>query len=398
MLKKTVLLVLLFFSNTRAIIETCSFWSKDNKQIILLGDRHINGDPILEPYDEQHATIIFDWLKELEAYSKPIKFIFESSLWVLDSMDRERSIVKTGFIFGLFENLAYHIRKNNLILGALNFEFADNRTNSIYTIHNISLAFKGLFQEHETMLKDKSFVNNVINFMNTLYTDKSIRDYFSQVNTLKHELIKIIADLKLEDKVQDFLNSLLASLDDHVELGKKSIARFKFNEKSSVMSQFIQIAQQGSVQVIKEFHNKSVLPTIDILADIGFIISIICNLQKYNQIVVYVGDSHAQVLNDFIKTIGFNLTLKKKFFSYDENNHKVLLSRPAEELSDVLNKAFKKQEFAEQKAVSISCNSCAVCNKKQCQKRCSNCKKVYYCSADCQKSHWQKHKLDCKKS
>lgn len=29
-------------------------------------------------------------------------------------------------------------------------------------------------------------------------------------------------------------------------------------------------------------------------------------------------------------------------------------------------------------------------------KKCGKCKKVYYCSVDCQKIHWKKHKVDCK--
>jgi len=54
----------------------------------------------------------------------------------------------------------------------------------------------------------------------------------------------------------------------------------------------------------------------------------------------------------------------------------------------------KKPEIQVSKKVT---NYCAVCNKPA-QKRCSICKKIYYCSLDCQKNGWEKHKAECKKS
>lgn len=43
-------------------------------------------------------------------------------------------------------------------------------------------------------------------------------------------------------------------------------------------------------------------------------------------------------------------------------------------------------------------NICAHCSKHNCQKKCSRCKKVYYCSEKCQKAHWTKHKTECKRT
>lgn len=39
---------------------------------------------------------------------------------------------------------------------------------------------------------------------------------------------------------------------------------------------------------------------------------------------------------------------------------------------------------------------CAVCKKKENLKSCSRCKKVHYCSVECQKKDWNTHKQDCK--
>lgn len=40
-------------------------------------------------------------------------------------------------------------------------------------------------------------------------------------------------------------------------------------------------------------------------------------------------------------------------------------------------------------------NVCGKCQKPNCIKQCSHCKKVYYCSTRCQKADWHEHKLIC---
>eukprot|EP01084_Bolivina_argentea_P205930 351699_1 len=59
----------------------------------------------------------------------------------------------------------------------------------------------------------------------------------------------------------------------------------------------------------------------------------------------------------------------------------------------------KKQSIS-QTSQPTQCNDdikkCEYCSKSHILKRCSGCKKVYYCNQDCQSSHWNKHKNLCK--
>lgn len=58
-----------------------------------------------------------------------------------------------------------------------------------------------------------------------------------------------------------------------------------------------------------------------------------------------------------------------------------------------------KQNHANEKKEEIlkACASCKKIERKMnAFKRCSNCKQVHYCSQDCQKKDWNKHKSQCK--
>lgn len=60
----------------------------------------------------------------------------------------------------------------------------------------------------------------------------------------------------------------------------------------------------------------------------------------------------------------------------------------------------KRMRDGEHTNIQLECDLhakvCANCRKPNCIKRCSSCKKVYYCSSPCQKAHWKKHKQDCR--
>ena len=43
----------------------------------------------------------------------------------------------------------------------------------------------------------------------------------------------------------------------------------------------------------------------------------------------------------------------------------------------------------------IGTDDCAKCGQPGAKKRCTQCKKVYYCSVDCQRANWEEHRRCC---
>jgi hypothetical protein len=72
---------------------------------------------------------------------------------------------------------------------------------------------------------------------------------------------------------------------------------------------------------------------------------------------------------------------------------------PVEEedaLGEIIDKVFKETSAPKESPP----NPCAGCGKQSCDKfkRCLRCKITAYCSIECQRSDWRKHKLVCAKS
>jgi len=72
---------------------------------------------------------------------------------------------------------------------------------------------------------------------------------------------------------------------------------------------------------------------------------------------------------------------------------------------EVFRFAISKLNFKTKEELTINvskyCSHCfsqePIMDTKQELSRCSQCKNSYYCNADCQRNHWQKHRLTCKR-
>ena len=85
-----------------------------------------------------------------------------------------------------------------------------------------------------------------------------------------------------------------------------------------------------------------------------------------------------------------------------------LLPKPPPSIFDILNKTYTRstdkqasnddsisKALNEYKRNETHTNPCFVCRKTIAAQKCSRCKIVYYCSKECQESHWKFHKVWC---
>ena len=79
--------------------------------------------------------------------------------------------------------------------------------------------------------------------------------------------------------------------------------------------------------------------------------------------------------------------LNKGKIKNDDNNGFVIIDNDNPDNILSCLKEIEKEEKQKNK-------SCIVCSKKS-TKCCSQCGNAFYCSKDCQRLHWKKHKMDC---
>jgi hypothetical protein len=86
-------------------------------------------------------------------------------------------------------------------------------------------------------------------------------------------------------------------------------------------------------------------------------------------------------------TYGILTLLKLKVIKNDDQNGWWEMTGPTEFFRSLDNVRVVKPHTLFQ--------TCECCGHKSTLKKCGGCKKVYYCGAECQKSHWKTHKPNC---
>lgn len=100
-------------------------------------------------------------------------------------------------------------------------------------------------------------------------------------------------------------------------------------------------------------------------------------------------DIYCVICNESIKSPYTEYVNSIDFISLNHSTHHLNCSEKC------LKKGRKNARQREELEVKIKCNNCQ--SMKDSMKKCGRCKRVYYCSIECQKNNWKDHKKDCVK-
>ena len=94
------------------------------------------------------------------------------------------------------------------------------------------------------------------------------------------------------------------------------------------------------------------------------------------------------------KTVFFEKVIKS---NKDSTNYNDITNYKDTDNKDTNNKSKIFQNTKYTNFVPTYDSWCLNCDKRGCEKKCSECKSVYFCNKDCQKNAWKIHKKHCGK-
>ncbi len=145
---------------------------------------------------------------------------------------------------------------------------------------------------------------------------------------------------------------------------------------------------------------KLLLDTVDYpYAQIMFLGKLLELLQNSRKVIMILSEDHAVKLSEFLQKGGYTLLREEVIFKEAEESLRNALSVGIDGWhTDLVKLATFSKHLAEELEIFLEKQfPCTVCQKKSEKKVCSQCRTTYYCSSQCQRSHWPQHKLTCKK-
>lgn len=334
-------------------------------QVLVLGDVHdiLN----FQVQDNQHKQLLIAQLK---------KFSGAKALCLIEANDEdfkesERAFKGQPYVPMLHE-IARLSNQCNQQCNNLSFKWCDNRTEVIQHVNECNI-FAGSGYSLDLLKKLKA------NKQEKLFT---VGEYLASV------------DFLLKQAGQELASDAFA-----MEIVGKKLDELAANRErvSGVFKKYTQSADGLVIDVLNSLWNKedgeSLNELINLsfgITDPNFVVELNNGIKQHERILLFAGQAHTVVINDFLKLLG-----AKEIFHVGSRDRAEICVPLAKNIIQENFEAFFPQLQVEKEKIGVGCKACNKLSEKLMV--CSACKIAKYCSPECQKKDWSKHKEVCKK-
>jgi len=432
-----------------AFIESIYLAKSGNKRICIMGEVHnevYTQDSPGATCEERDKAELLLLLKKLSFCPKPIDVVCELREYSIPELKKiiEKDHVPVNEpgrgILASFSKLSV---MNNHSYGALNFKWADIRGRALFAFlrlcdflsKTVSFA-EPFFMKFGDKLQGEVNKNHQLKQALDAFYQKQCDVNFNKIlDTCLPEIKKNFFDTIVHDSIftmfskdQEFtISSVFEAIDDvlkriatcqskiagsnsmmllepyahTINYGRKQVADFFSSIKSSENSlskKLFYAARDMSIELMRSQYIK-LLSLVTTIADVGFLMASLESLNSGDNLIFYAGNMHAVQLKESMTALGFEKVFGYGMLSYDKQIDIPVASRfSSSEITDMcarVNSFFCPQdnESGFKNSVTHSCSNCGKSDKKLL--RCGRCKKVYYCSRDCQSKDWVTHRRNC---
>jgi len=449
----------LLSSPTQAVITSLSLWkwnpddTPEPIEIFIIGDTHISG---YSPDDEniirdKQDSILLQ--SALHTWNNLDDFacLIESNEWIA-KQNKERfeeqysnqNALVAQFYAGIYYTLPDYIATNKEGLSHSTFNLCDIRGKAFFQTKEAIMKLQNILKTIQAALKNDPSVwidndalqkNLYLNLPKNLpIANKFFKEFRNCANTIQERINSETAQLdeitstflqtyvnSLNEKITNLGYLLNQHLDNLLErsmgqtLVRYIIDEAKLDEKNQTDRAIALDCIKDCLNILTEF-NASYEKLTNYIADAGFILALNTEIKHNNKIVIFCGNNHAVALSEYLQKYQDCSKAHCSFAEgYLEYQHRPFEITEKEEISYnqchklfciPFNKAFTQEDISSCIASSkvlfdttrpYICTSCPKISIDKSFARCKGCKTTYYCSTNCQRNNWKKHKTICNK-
>ncbi|MEX0940860.1 MAG: zinc finger MYND domain-containing protein [Candidatus Babeliales bacterium] len=327
-----------------------------SQKIILLHDKHENASDRSEDETKQHQRELSEFIAALVKHSNKSSFFIEFPY-------------KTKNFKSTYNNSTIHVPIKDAIAhdmehASIEYCSFDERNEGDFWVREMLTNTEGVAQalKNGCQIPEEFNKTSIESYLDSLQIQEKIASEI--IKKLPNELQKIVFEkLDFYKSVNSFISYQVKNKNMNNELHFFYLVKALQPDLKAQL--FINISYAQSV-----------------VSDLSLLHKILNNKNKF--LVVCAGAFHTYNLEKHLLVNGFEIYANK-----DQKN-----GLNAEYLSNIIWPS--KIPSSVKAPIYEFFSLCDICGKET-AKKCGSCKTTYFCSRECQKNGWSKHKLNCKK-